>query len=57
VLSFALPVAAGPLEDSRAAYEHGDFATAMRLFRSLAEHGNAMGLSVRHWDLSAVEQL
>ena len=42
VLSFAVPVAAGPLEDSRAAYEHRDFAIAERLFRPLAEHGNAI---------------
>ena len=42
VLSFAVPVVAGPLEDSRAAYERGDFATAERLFRPLAEHGNAI---------------
>jgi TPR repeat protein len=42
MLSLAAPVAAGPLEDSRAAYERGDFATAVRLFRSLAEQGNAI---------------
>jgi TPR repeat protein len=42
VLSFAVPVAAGSLEDGRAAYAHGDFAAAERLFRSLAEHGNAI---------------
>jgi TPR repeat protein len=42
VLSFAVPTAAGSLDDGRAAYAHGDFATAERLFRSLAEHGNAI---------------
>ena len=42
VLSFAVPVAAGSLEDGRAAYEHRDFAIAERLFRPLAEHGNAI---------------
>jgi TPR repeat protein len=42
MLSFGAPVVAGPIEDSSAAYEHGDFATAERLFRSLAEHGNAI---------------
>jgi predicted aspartyl protease len=32
---------AGPLEDSFAASKRGDFATAVRLLRSLAEQGNA----------------
>jgi TPR repeat protein len=59
VLSFAVPVTAGPLEDSRAAYEHGDFATAMRLFRSLAEHGNAIAqynLGVMYYKGEGVSQ-
>jgi uncharacterized protein len=34
-------VFADPLEDGRAAYNRGDYATALRLFRSLAEQGNA----------------
>jgi TPR repeat protein len=42
VLSYAVPVAAGSLEDGRAAHEHRDFAIAERLFRPLAEHGNAI---------------
>jgi len=33
--------AAGPLEDGRAAYRRGDFATAMRLLLPLAEAGDA----------------
>ena len=33
--------AAGPLEDGQAAYQRGDFATALRIFRPLAEQGNA----------------
>ncbi len=33
--------AAGPLEDGIAAYERGDYATALRLWRPLAEQGNA----------------
>ena len=33
--------AAGPFEDATAAYERGDYATALRLFRPLAEQGNA----------------
>ena len=32
---------AGPLEDGDAAYERGDYATAVRLWRPLAEQGNA----------------
>jgi TPR repeat protein len=41
VLSFALPVAAGPFEDADAAYSKGDYATALRLLRPLADQGNA----------------
>jgi TPR repeat protein len=33
--------AAGPLEDARAAYQRGDYATAMRIYRPLADHDNA----------------
>src|SRR3972149_5103692 len=40
-LSLAAPVAAGPLEDAAAAHERGDYATALRLFRPLAEQGGA----------------
>jgi TPR repeat protein len=32
---------AGPLEDGEAAYKRSDFATALQLFRPLAEQGNA----------------
>jgi hypothetical protein len=32
---------AGPLEDGQAAYQRGDFATALQIFRPLAEQGNA----------------
>jgi TPR repeat protein len=32
---------AGPFEDSMAAYDRGDYATAIRLCRPLAEQGNA----------------
>ena len=41
VLSFIVPVAAGPLEDGEAAYESGDYVTALRLFRPLANQGDA----------------
>jgi TPR repeat protein len=33
---------AGPLEDAQLAYYHGDYETALRLFRPLAEQGNAV---------------
>jgi uncharacterized protein len=59
MLSFAVPVVAGPLEDSRAAYERGDFATAERLFRPLAEHGNAIAqytLGVMYYKGEGVHQ-
>ena len=35
------PAAAGPLEDGVAASRNGDFATALRLLRPLADEGNA----------------
>jgi len=37
---FARSVAAGPFEDGVAAYQRGDYATAMRLWRPLADQGN-----------------
>jgi uncharacterized protein len=40
MLSFAAPVAAGPFEDATAAYARGDYATALRLLRPLADQGN-----------------
>jgi len=40
-LSLAAPVLAGPLEDGAAAYTRGDYATALQLFRSLADQGDA----------------
>jgi len=40
VLSFAAPVAAGPFEDARAAYVRGDYTTALRLLRPLADQGD-----------------
>ncbi len=41
VLCFAAPVAAGPFEDAVIAHHRGDYATALRQFRSLAGQGNA----------------
>jgi hypothetical protein len=32
---------AGPLEDGRAAYDRGDYQTALRLWQPLADQGNA----------------
>ena len=40
-LGLATPVSAGPLDDASAAYQQGDYASALRLFRPLAEQGNA----------------
>ena len=37
----AVPVAANPFEDGVAAHKLGDYETAMRLLRPLAEQGNA----------------
>ena len=37
----ALPVSAQTLDEAVAAYDQGDFATALRGFRSFAEQGNA----------------
>ena len=36
-----VPVAAGPLEDATAAYERGDYATALQIIRPLADQGHA----------------
>jgi TPR repeat protein len=41
-----LPAFAGPWEDGMAAYNRGDYMPAIRLFRPLAEQGNAKALSV-----------
>jgi TPR repeat protein len=42
MLSFAAPLAAGPYEDAVAAYNRGDYATALRLLRPLAEQGDVV---------------
>jgi TPR repeat protein len=41
LLSLAAPVAAGPFEDAVAASDRGDYATALRLWHSLAKQGGA----------------
>ena len=40
-LGLSEPVLAGPLEDANAAYQKQDYATALRLFRPLADQGEA----------------
>jgi hypothetical protein len=44
-VGFAGSVAAGPFEDAFAAYKKGDCATAVRLWRALAEQGDAAAQS------------
>jgi hypothetical protein len=39
-------VVAGPLEDAEAAYDRGDYATALPLFRSLADQSNATAQAI-----------
>jgi len=41
IVSGSVPAVAGPFEDAVAAYNKGDYATALRLWRPLAEQGNA----------------
>jgi len=45
VLSFAAPVTAGPYEDAAAAERQDDYATAIPIYRSLAEQGNAAAMT------------
>ena len=40
-VSLAGSVAAGPFDDAKGAYQHSDYATAMRIWLSLAAQGNA----------------
>src|SRR4029450_3665784 len=46
ISSLATPVAAGPFEDAAAAYGKGDYATALQLFRPLADQGTARAQAV-----------
>ena len=43
ILLAVVPANAGPFEEAVAAYERGDYASAMRLWRPLAEQGHAAG--------------
>src|SRR5271170_4185690 len=45
IASLSIPSTAGPSEDADAAYRNGDYATALRLSRELAEQGDAMAQS------------
>src|SRR5262245_63005191 len=42
----AAPGAAGPYEDATAAYGKGDYATALQLFRALADQGMARAQAI-----------
>jgi TPR repeat protein len=46
LLSLAAAAPAGPLEDGNAAYKRGDYATAMRILRPLADQGNGMAETI-----------
>ena len=41
IMAMAVPVYAGPFEDALAAAQRGDYVTALRLLRPLAEQGHA----------------
>jgi len=45
VVTMAGAAVAGPFEDGGAAFVRGDYATAMRLWRPLAEQGDALAQS------------
>ena len=52
-------MAAGPLEDGAAAYGRGDYTTALRLFRRLADQGDAgaqFSLGAMHFEGTGVPQ-
>ena len=46
ILSLAAPLVAEPIEDGYSAYTRGDFATAMRIMRPLADQGNVTAQTV-----------
>jgi TPR repeat protein len=41
MMALAVPANAGPWEDGEAAYDRSDYETALKLWRQLAEQGNA----------------
>jgi TPR repeat protein len=49
IMALAVPANSGPLEDGLAAYDRGDYATALEIWIPLAEQGDAdsqLGLGV-----------
>ena len=42
MLAVAVPASAGPYEDGKAAYDRGDYATALKIWRPFAEQGVTM---------------
>ena len=42
IMALAVPAIAGPFEDGFAAYQRGDYATAMQLWLPLADQGDAV---------------
>ncbi len=45
IMAFAVPANAGPFEDGVAAYQRGDYATALKFWRPLAEQGDTLAQS------------
>ena len=41
IMALAVPVGAGPYEDGFAAYQRGNYATALKYWQPLADQGNA----------------
>jgi hypothetical protein len=41
IMALAVPANAGPYEDGGVAYDRGDYATALKYWRPLAEQGDA----------------
>jgi TPR repeat protein len=59
VMALTAPAIAGPHEDGLAAYRRGDYATTLRLWRPLAEQGQAwaqFNLGLMHRDGEGVPQ-
>ncbi len=40
ILALAVPASAGPYENGKAAYDRGDYARVVDVFRLFAEHGS-----------------
>ena len=45
IMALAVPASAGPFEDGLAAYQRGDYSTALQLWQPLAEQGDAIAQS------------